>query len=294
MKCSSIKVFALTIALFVLSMLAIEYSIRQHFSIESYYTKAVIAARNSKVHCAVFGDSHGAASFRDELQNCYNFAAGGMGLMQISDSVGSVRDGNSLKQVVITFGPQMFSAERVNNKSAIFSSIGQEFTPLYNPLVLQPLMFDRWKVWFKDQLLRAPDKSNITNSRHWGTFTSAKKDQAIALRLLKQTPLPEYQTSVTRRNLQHLILELRQSGTEVCLVRTPVTPDYAKVLQPLLDSAPWQVLNTELRLAGAIVVDYRQLNVDFPDSDFINEDHLNPVGAKIFATLAYQACFGQS
>lgn len=292
MKHYSVKVFALTIILFVLSIFAIEYSIQHHFSQDSYYTQAVIAARNSEVKCAVFGDSHGAASFRDELQNCFNFAAGGMGLAQIEDSVKSVRLHNSLSQVLITFGPQMFSAERVNNTSAVFASIGQEFAPLYNPLVLQPLMFDRWKVWFKEQLFNAPDKTLTANTRHWGTVTESKQQQAIALRLLKQTPLPGFQTSSTQQKLQALIQDLKQNGSEVCLVRTPVTADYAKVLQPVLDSTAWQGLLAELQTAGAIVIDYQQLDAEFHDHEFINEDHLNPAGAKIFSTLAYKACFG--
>ncbi len=280
-------IFIIPLFIFTASAIFIEYSLRTAFSLDSYFTKAIVNARLGAVSCAIFGDSHGAASFRDELTNCHNFSAGGMSLQQISDSLESVSQTNQLNRIVLTFGPQLFSAGRVHNRSRIFRDIAKEFTPFPNPLVVQPLMFDRWRVWLFQQL----HHSTEVNARDWGDLNPAAQQRAVNVRLQLQQPMAGYSSSDTFTQLTRLVEQAVEQGIQVCLVRTPVTVEYEQALSPILDSAIWVDMVEQLRRSGAKVLDFRSLGLTFDATKFKNEDHLNEAGAIVFAQTAADYCF---
>jgi hypothetical protein len=39
-------------------------------------------------------------------------------------------------------------------------------------------------------------------------------------------------------------------------------------------------------------VDFQDLDTPYDATDFLNQDHLTPIGSAIFAPLALKACFG--
>lgn len=283
-------VFAVAVLGFLLAAAFIEYNLRHHFVQSSYYAKGLLMARAGKVDCVIVGDSHGAASFRDEVSGCQNLAAGGMGFVQIQDVLHSVLQVNQPKLVLMTFGPQLFSPERVHNTSRIFSSIAQDWTPLPNPLVVQPLLFDRWLQQHIQRLRGRSQGNNGFNEKHWGTVPKAKQQQNMLLRLSKQQPAEHFHQSKTMHAVSGFIQLLRSRGIAVCIVRTPVVDAYDALLSGVLMRPQWQYVIEQLQQSGATVVDYRQLKATWPDQLFANEDHLNPRGAQIFAPLAFDLC----
>lgn len=283
-------VFAIAVLSFLLATAFVEYNLRHQFVQHSYFAKGLLMARAGQVDCVIVGDSHGAASFRDEVSGCENLAAGGLGFVQIQDLLQSVLESNQPKLILMTFGPQLLSPERINNTSRIFSTVAQDWTPLPNPLVVQPLLFDRW-LQQQMQRLRGKDPDNTGfNEKHWGTVPEKKQQQNMILRLSRQQPVVQFHRSATMQALSGLLQQLHGKGIAVCMVRTPVVEAYDLLLSEVLASPQWQDVIRQLQQAGATVVDYRQLKTTWPNELFANEDHLNPRGAKVFAPLAFELC----
>lgn len=283
-----IALFVIAALMFLLSILLIEISLATHFTRQSSFAEAVVKSRKGELYCLVVGDSHAAAGFRDQVGQCGNLGAGGLGILQVTDIVHSVVQKNDLQFVMMTLGPQQFSAERLGNRSRIFRNISQEWEKGWNPLVVQPLLFDRWISWMLQPMIGflGLDKKVAP----WDKMDLSRKNRILLTRLEKQTPILGMLESDAAVDLLQLIDILVAKNIKVCIVRTPVVQEYEALLNPVVEGNDWQQLVWLLEQKKANVVDYRQLKLSLQPTDFSNEDHLNEIGAAKFAPLIIEMC----
>lgn len=284
-----IAFFLVAALLFLSSALLIEFSLTTQFSDNSSFTNAVVKSRKGELRCIIVGDSHAAAGFRDQISTCGNFGAGGLGILQVKDIVHSVLQKNELQLVVITLGLQQFSTERLGNQSRIFRNIAQDWAKGWNPLVIQPLLFDRWL-----QSVIQPIAGTVGIGKNatpsWDKVELPRKNRILATRLAKQTPKIGMLESDAAVELIQLVDGLILQNIHVCVVRTPVVPEYEALLQPMVESKEWRQLVAQLKQKAVNVVDYLDMQLTLQPADFSNEDHLNEKGAAKFAPLIIEKC----
>lgn len=274
---------------FLIAFFAIETHVRAIYSEESYYVDALLVARRGAVRCLVLGDSHAAAGFRGELKNCANLAAGGMNLLQVYDVYQSVQLNNQIDLLIVTLGPQQFSAIRQANRSRVFADVAKEWQQGWNPLIVQPLIFERWLKWLPEYYLQ---QAGSVPTQSWQQKTPDARAQAAAKRLDAQkiyTPMPVLETDAGVY-LQKLLSDASAKGINICVVRPAVTPEYADAMQAELSSENWQTILRYVQAVNVPFVDFQQLQFFFTDADFSNEDHLNPAGAQKFAPAVFNLC----
>jgi len=284
-----IAFYVIAALLFLSSILMIEFSLKTQFADKSSFTDAVVKSRKGQLSCIIVGDSHAAAGFRDQIETCGNFGAGGLGILQVKDIVHSVQQKNDLQLVVITLGLQQFSTERLGNGARIFRYIAQDWEKGWNPLVIQPLLFDRWLQSIIQPITGALGiGKNAATS--WDKIELSRKNRMLATRLEKQTPKVGMLESDAAVELFQLVDSLTLQNIQVCIVRTPVVPEYEALLQPMVESKEWRQLVAQLKHKEVNVVDYLDMQLTLQPADFSNEDHLNEKGAAKFAPLIIEKC----
>ncbi|MES0873938.1 hypothetical protein [Sinimarinibacterium thermocellulolyticum] len=88
-----------------------------------------------------------------------------------------------------------------------------------------------------------------------------------------------------------MLADLRAAGVQICLVRTPVTPAYLQAIatDPAFVAAE-QALRGLAVQAGAHWIDFREMQPPLALSAFLNQDHVNAVGAARFAPWLRRRC----
>ena len=95
-----------------------------------------------------------------------------------------------------------------------------------------------------------------------------------------------------KERYQALVEAYTAQGIEVCLVRYPLLEAFRTRVEPL------ELVKTSVSFFQALSkepgVSYVDLSESITDPDhFMNEDHLAPEGALVFAEIAHEACFEQ-
>ncbi len=108
-------------------------------------------------------------------------------------------------------------------------------------------------------------------------------------------PVENYAVSLAWRSLIETLERLKDAGTNICLIRTPVTREHLKLQDRDTRSRIDAYFSDIKKLAARMdlrFVSYERLGFEFTLDYFMNDDHLNDIGNRIFWPLAQQACFG--
>ncbi|HRH34082.1 MAG TPA: hypothetical protein PKY12_03445 [Catalimonadaceae bacterium] len=241
-----------------------------------------------KFDAFLFADSHGLPLGREtENFGLFNFSSA-------SDTYGDVfRKLNYLishvkvpKLVVLTADDHTLSPyrDRVNNYdrsiayadfgSSYFTSFGrfevEKHLRYYCP-VLNPKDRDLIRLFAKGQFRKWTSNGTGSMDKNWAKI-AAKKEES---RLRADWQFPSKTPSELQKNHLINILNLcRKNGIQVIGIKFPLTQDYQKAIEGKNYKADSLILN-----GGGFAVDDFSA-VQWPDSIFENQDHLNKLGGK--------------
>ena len=130
---------------------------------------------------------------------------------------------------------------------------------------------------------------------NWADFPDDNRGILTASRVYDQNPVEDFETSQPAADYEAAIKFLLQRGAEVCLFRTPVTADYLATEKLIADSRFDEFdryANSLARSLSIRLIDFRQLDYQFDDSKFFNQDHMNDKTAAEVWPLVARSCFG--
>lgn len=127
----------------------------------------------------------------------------------------------------------------------------------------------------------------------WSQFPAAKRTVLTTSRVYEQNPRSDFALSASAASYRRVIRRLRDSGTAVCLFRTPVTAEYQDLSRKVPDQRfdDFERFVTELaRELDVPLVDYRELGIAFTYDKFSNQDHLTVAGHGQTWTVVAKLC----
>jgi hypothetical protein len=126
----------------------------------------------------------------------------------------------------------------------------------------------------------------------WSDNSTEQRERLAAARALSQTPMKGFETSPHFAAYARMAASLASRGATLCFLRPPLTPEYLRAIegngQFSLAYSKFRELATRY---GDRYVDFKNLHIPYDATDFLNQDHLTPIGSTIFAPLALKACF---
>jgi hypothetical protein len=137
--------------------------------------------------------------------------------------------------------------------------------------------------------------SELGTRFNWSNFPADKRQLLTASRVYDQNPVKNFETSEAATAYQKAIEFLIKRGATVCLFRTPVTADYLATEKLIVDSRHEEFDRYIEGLAQSLSVrsvDFRRLPLEFDDSKFFNQDHMNDQAAATVWPLVARSCFG--
>ncbi|MFC3195046.1 hypothetical protein ACFODZ_12410 [Marinicella sediminis] len=159
--------------------------------------------------------------------------------------------------------------------------IAQEIIRLADPEHATDVIFRRW-----------PDE--MKKSRYWST-TIDPQERLDKTRSRVDFQQPLYGSPAAEnyfRIYQEMLEFLQAKGARICVLRTPVDPNY---LAMIASRDPYQKTISRFKdiakSLGLKYVDFRELDMSFEFAAFINQDHLMPDQSRQFVELADQACY---
>lgn len=142
---------------------------------------------------------------------------------------------------------------------------------------------------------QAIDRSGKSYNSSWADFPEEYRDTLTLSRVFEQNPVPGFEISEAAHAYLRAVEFLKRRGARLCLVRTPVTKKflaYSKMI-PGENYTSFERYITALSHDLSIpFFDQSQIALPFGDEIFVNQDHLNYDGHKIYWPLVREKCFG--
>jgi hypothetical protein len=136
----------------------------------------------------------------------------------------------------------------------------------------------------------------IDADEYWSALDSAVRVEVARARVLRQTPVPGFETQEFAQSFRRTLAYLRSRGADVCVITTPVSYEYfTYASRDSGTAAAFGFFRKTAAEYGARYVNFFALFAK-PDQDgyFRDQDHLNRLGAPAFTERAIAACFGQT
>ena len=133
----------------------------------------------------------------------------------------------------------------------------------------------------------------IVGHEQWSSLDSNVRQGLARAREAYQKPDPGFRNQEPAQSLKRTLEYLRRRGAEVCVVTTPVSPEYFAVASA--ESSTADALNYVRRVADQTGARYVNLFGYFARPEYANYfrdmDHMNEIGAPRFTAKALADCF---
>jgi hypothetical protein len=133
----------------------------------------------------------------------------------------------------------------------------------------------------------------IVGHEQWSSLDSNVRKGLARAREAYQKPDPGFRNQEPAQSLKRTLEYLRRRGAEVCVVTTPVSPEYFEYARA--DSSTADALNYVRRVADQTGAHYVNMFDYFARPEFANYfrdmDHLNEIGAPRFTSKVLADCF---
>lgn len=279
------KTFILKILLFTGFLLIINLIFKKILD-EIYFKEYYQVNLDSEIY--LLSDSHGHAlgNFNDE--KIYNFSAASDSYFDMKNKLNFLIRNSNIKTIIITADDHTLSPYRDNSnnldRSSYFNSREDysnffEFFKkkyLYQNIVLLEPMYGTLLNKYLKSLFFPSNSSKEANT--WYSLSEKEKNQRSLERLEDQ-----FAYSRPSNNLEDALLDIirtsRDNGIRVIGVKFPLSKQYNKVLGKKSFHAESLLIKNNIKV-------YNFNNKIFQRDEFFeDQDHLNPVGAKIFKQL---------
>ncbi|MSR78366.1 MAG: SGNH/GDSL hydrolase family protein [Candidatus Omnitrophica bacterium] len=293
-----IRIFFLTwMGLLALFFGLSECLIRMKVSPDDSFEKHRNLFFNSDKSNAVFGDSHGAQDFMGR-QDFINLSFPSESVDIIAAKIKLYFSSRRMEKVILQADPHMFSEyrikENVNDYIRLFEDPRQPLLQILTPRHRKYLLF-YWKALisgrgFKSKFRVNPDGSQTIEDREAGTEQETPKDFDLQTRVRLQKPQENFEKSVSVKNYQTMLQDLKERQAQVCLVTFPVSPEYAG------EAARFPDFEKARNFFQAMAAQYGFSYVNYWNSLqdphlFRNDDHLNVQGAKALTQRMVNDCY---
>lgn len=237
---------------------------------------------------AVFGDSHAARGFTG-VAGFANLASPGEVLDRTREKIALGHQ----RRVILQVGPHAFAAYRQR-----ISPDPYRLPPWWDPRIREEDHRSNWfRYWgvllsggsFVPNMELQPDGAQTQGESEGGGDDVAR---LAAGRVREQRPSPDPASTRSAAALEAILEDLAKRHVEVCVTSFPVSPAYMR------ESARYPEFERAIGYLGEVTrrfgVVYFDQRARFDDSSlFFNPDHLTLEGARRFAPLCVEACFGK-
>jgi hypothetical protein len=128
----------------------------------------------------------------------------------------------------------------------------------------------------------------------WEETAEEKRTEMTLKRIETQRPVKNFQGTRNFKSYYQLLTLLKDKNAKICLLKMPVADEYRQLVRYDKDFLEAETAFKEMAAAYNLkYVDLGQIPLKYDASFFINSDHLNEKGRRLFAPLAEKYCFDQ-
>ena len=173
----------------------------------------------------VIGDSHTGAAFKTDDGSFLNLSVGSSNVWMWQEMLDRYRQHTPIDRLVMLASPHMFAQYRYNYEAGGFTVLSAQ-PPirawLLNPLSKQAI---RTSIPYLKESLGFPNAPS-SEPAHWGLFKEGNRNRRVKRRIKMHTPREGFAETRMAKVYVEMIEGLRAGGTEICLVKPPVSQLY--------------------------------------------------------------------
>jgi len=270
-----------------------EWLLRRHVIPVDLFSKHVDLFNSVTPDYVAFGDSHVARGFSSTMP-VYNFGYPSENIEKMNFKMNEfLKKQPSPKRVLLQADPHLFADYRL--------SVGVEHYPNYfgdKEIWLysltdhfRPQIFALWKSFIANggqmkSSFEMTEQGTILSPGNLNNWNNDKIFNFMKVRLKIQQPIHDFEETKTADIYKKMIDSLTQGGTEICLVKFPLSPVFRQYLEQLPSDlkADWDAVDRFYKnLAIAQNVTYIDMTAYTDNLELYRDpDHLNASGAVLF------------
>ncbi len=297
---SSSKHYVYFILITILIFLAMGEWVVRYFIIPipnttPYIVHLVYTKNNRNI---AIGDSH---IYRGFIANSYflNLGRGGMTIPMMKIIIEQYFKYRKPGKVIIEASPQLLCRSHIHKGSEGYE---EYFNQNYSFLPFKIYLFEPGiGSWIKkvrsidsfSKLIEERKKAEkaFTLKSNWQNMPEKKRLKMTIQRIKKQRPCIKKAKKFVD-TYEKMVDFLLGESAKVCLLRTPVDPDYLRLTKndPSFSNAI-EIFKNIAEEKGIHFVDFQEMNYEFTLDKFINQDHITPKASRKFSMLAKELCF---
>ncbi|MBI4680319.1 MAG: hypothetical protein HY753_03710 [Nitrospirae bacterium] len=194
-------------------------------------------------------------------------------------------------KVIIIAAPQMLAENRVERGDLGFKEYFK-FNAVKLPFMIYAFekLVSRNLADFFKWIHYKPEQQFKENM--WEETAEEKRTEMTLKRIETQRPVKNFQGTRNYKSYYQLLRLLKDKNAKICLLKMPVADEYRQLVRYDKDFLEAETAFKEMAAAYNLkYVDLGQIPLKYDASFFINSDHLNEKGRKLFAPLAEEFCF---
>ncbi len=277
----------------ILFIFIAEVFLRTYVIPQDNLSRIAVSVYESEKQDVLIGDSQFVYGFPQGLPQFENLSNDGMPVEAMEIILREYYRHNEPSRVIIIAGPQMLAKNRVERGD-------WGFNDFFKPNVIDhPFMLYTFEKLVSRNLA---DLSKWTGGMHhekfkeemWEEMEIDERMEITRKRLEIQRPAENFINTRNFNSYYRIIELLKDKNADICLLRMPVSVEYLELTRNDTDYMAAEAAFKEMAGSyGVKYVDFRQIPLSYDSSFFLNSDHLNEKGRKLFATHAGEFCFGK-
>lgn len=196
-------------------------------------------------------------------------------------------------KVIIIAAPQMLAENRVERGDLGFKEYFK-FNAVKLPFMIYAFekLVSRNLADFFKWIHYKPEQQFKENM--WEETAEEKRTEMTLKRIETQRPVKNFQETRNFKSYYQLLTLLKDKNAKICLLKMPVADEYRELVRNDRDFLEAETAFKEMAAAYNVkYVDLGQIPVTNDASLYINSDHLNEKGRRLFAPLVEKYCFDQ-
>jgi hypothetical protein len=258
---------------------------------EDRFSQVAVSVYDSEKRDVLIGDSQFEYGFPENYSVFEKLSFKGMPVETMEIILKEYYRHRKPDKIIIIANSQMLANNRVERGDWGF----KEFFKL-NTIDL-PFMIYAFESLVSRNLSDIPKWLHLKPSQEYkdNMWEETEEDTRIEItrsRIEIQRPVKNFQETKNFKSYYKILTLLKEKNAVVCLLRMPVSVEYQELIRNDNDFlASEEAFKKMARLFEVKYVDFRQIPLPYNASFFINSDHLNEKGRRLFAPLAEKYCF---
>jgi hypothetical protein len=277
----------------ILYIISVEVFLRIYVIPHDRLSQIAVSVYESENRNVIIGDSQFEYGFPKDYPGFENLSINGLPVETMEVIIREYFRHKKPGKIIIIASPQMLAKNRVERGDwgfKDFFKLNTIDTP-YMLYAFETLVSRNLANIFKwaDNKPQEQYKENL-----WEEITVEKRTEMSKKRMIIQRPVDDFFKTNNFKSYYRLLKLLKEKEAKVCLLRMPYAVEYQAVIRndkAYLDSET--AFKEMAKFFEVKYVDFKQIPLSYDASFFINSDHLNTKGRKLFAPLAEEFCFNK-